>query len=288
MIHVYADDVQLYFGFKLSEQKFAEKRLENMMEELGKWMDESFLKLNKDKTMIKIFKQRSESVPSFSLFNENQIIKPSSSVKLLGIELGEGKLFNKFITKKITTCNLHLRNLKTVRHCLPQKTKILVFNSLIIPKLDYCNILLLCSPKCDLIPLQRVLNRGVRYIFNLKFTDRTSPYLFKLHVLPINFRVKFKACLLAYKIVNKLAPDYLMNMFSMFDPTCNMELRQTSGRDSLMFKETLQENKTLTLSSKLKKEWNNLPLEIRKLKTLNSFKSNLKTLFFRQAFAEFL
>ena len=85
-----------------------------------------------------------------------------------------------------------------------------------------------------------------------------------------------------------MAPDYLINMFSMFDPTCNMDLRQTSGRDSLMFKETLQENKTLTLAVKLKKEWNNLPLQTRELKNLNSFKSNVKTLFFRQAFAEFL
>ena len=77
------------------------------------------------------------------------ILNHFSTVKLLGVRLGQGKLLNKFITKKVTACNFHLRNSKTIRHCLPKKSKVLIFTGRIIPKLDYCNSLLICSPNCE-------------------------------------------------------------------------------------------------------------------------------------------
>ena len=43
-----------------------------------------------------------------------------------------------------------------------------------------------------------------------------------------------------------------------------------------------------TLSTKIINEWNKLPLSIRKIKCTNTFKSNLKTVFFKEAFKEFL
>ena len=85
-----------------------------------------------------------------------------------------------------------------------------------------------------------------------------------------------------------MAPQYLQDEFSMYDIQHGFHLRVTSGRDTLMFQDTVEEQRGGSLSAKLKKEWNGLPLEIRKTTEISRFKSKLKTYFFKQAFEEFL
>ena len=58
--------------------------------------------------------------------------------------------------------------------------------------------------------LQKVLNSCVRFIYGLHgHQDDYLPYLRETHILPIEQRVVFKACLMAYKIIHGSAPDYL-------------------------------------------------------------------------------
>jgi hypothetical protein len=289
-VHIYADDIQIYFCFKPQYQNISEEKLQECIKDLNHWMNHNYLKLNPDKTMIKLFVPKGKLLgpTTFNLAVGNMTIEPTPSVKVLGVTLGPGKLFGKFIEKKITTCNFHIRNLKTIRKCIPHKAKILAINSLIIPNLDYCNSLLLCSPNCDIVPLQRTLNRAVRYVFNLGKYDRISPFLFKLHILPLSFRIRFKACLIGFKTITQQAPQYIQEKFELFEPTTTIEFRSGSGRDRLMFKESLKEQSMGTLYAKVIKEWNRLPLKLRKIQHIDTFKSNLKTFLFQEAFQEFL
>ena len=39
-------------------------------------------------------------------------------------------------------------------------------------------------------------------------------YLKKLHFLPVRYRIQFKICLLGYKCMNNLAPEYLQSLVS--------------------------------------------------------------------------
>ena len=55
-LHLYADDCQLYFSFKVGETETAEVKLKHCMEAITTWMKNSFLKLNPEKTSIKVFK----------------------------------------------------------------------------------------------------------------------------------------------------------------------------------------------------------------------------------------
>ena len=67
-----------------------------------------------------------------------------------------------------------------------------------------------------------------------------------------------------------------------------MDLRTGLGRDSLMFQETLKQRKVGSLYAKMIDQWNNLPIYLREIQQLATFKSKLKTFFFEEAFAEFL
>jgi hypothetical protein len=291
-VSLYADDIQIYCGFKAECATTVVKNLENCIQGIQNWMQANFLKLNPTKTMVKLLKPVKHSlntdIDSFHLKIGNAIIQSSTSVKVLGVTLGAKLNFQEFISNKIRVCNFHLRNLRNVKSCLPQDSRILLVNNLILSNLDYCNSILACLPECQIYPLQKILNKAVRFIFNLRYFEHISPFLYKLHFLPINFRIRFKLCLIAYKIIIGSAPMYLSNAFELFKPNTTINLRPGAGRDELMLKISLQERKKTTLYSKIIIEWNNLPLEIRKINNIIHFKTQLKTHFFRKAFAEFL
>ena len=67
----------------------------------------------------------------------------------------------------------------------------------------------------NLQKLQKIQNNAVRFIYGLygkRRKEPISPYLKKLHFLPVRFRIKFKLCLLVFKCINDLAPEYLKEL----------------------------------------------------------------------------
>ena len=210
-LHVYADDCSIYMSFTSDDQSSAEDRIKQCLYTLKLWMAKSFLKLNSDKTVVKLFKPNAftANIESFNLNDENGLIQPSDTAKLLGVTLSQKLNFVEFVQKKIQICNLHLRNLRSVRNCIPHKAKVILVTNLIFSNIDYCNGLLLCSPGYLITKLQRTLNKAIRFVFNIKREEHITPYLFKLHILPLFYRIKFKMSLIAYKMSRNIAPAYL-------------------------------------------------------------------------------
>ena len=287
-LHLYADDCQLYFSFKVGETETAEVKLKHCMEAITTWMKNSFLKLNPEKTSIKVFKPaRSIGTDEllFSMTENNIKITSSETVKALGVILDSNLTFNSFATKKVQICNLHLRNLRNIKECLPQKTKILLVTQLIISTIDYCNVLLLTSPKYVIKMLQVTLNNAVRFIYGLRKIDHVSFYLFKLHILPVEYRVKFKASIISYRITRECAPEYLSELYQLYSPTTSINLRPTSGRDSLML---VANHESETVFTKMASEWNALPYSLRSISAIPEFKTALKTYLFQKAYSQYM
>ena len=247
--------------------------MKECLEEIKQWMGANFLKLNTDKTKIKIFKHKRSIIPD--LRGMGQIC--TDSVKILGAKFDKNLNFNDFIVAKIKTCNFNLRNLYNIKDSLNTPTRILMVTNLIWSTIDYCNILLLGRNDRELRPLIIMMNKAVRFIYNVKHRSHITPYYKKAHFLPIRQRIKFKACLTAFKIFNNVSPKYLTNEFQKFVPSSSIVLREESGRDRYMFKISSSENCRRTLNTLIKIEWNKLALRIRKCETVELFKSKLKT-----------
>ena len=190
-------------------------------------MDSSFLKLNPKKTNLIIISNKNSPTDSL-LFNVNFNqcnVPPLEAVVSLGVNITNNLNVVRFINKKIQICSYHLRNITHIKNSLPVKTRIILVTTFILSTLDYCNSILACATDKDLKPLQRVINKSVRFIFDLNKREHTSPYASRLHFLPILFRIKFKLCLLAFKIVNGMSPGYLSEEFKMFEPSTTTSLR---------------------------------------------------------------
>ena len=163
-----------------------------------------------------------------------------------------------------------------------------MITNLILSNIDYCNSLLAGATNKALKPLQKMINRSVRFIYDLKKIQPTSQFAFRAHFLPIYYRIQFKICLLAHKIIRGLSPDYLLDGLEMFHTTTKINLRAGQGRDSLMFKYPPVKSSQNSLFHKLISNWNGLPHHLRATTTLDNFKIKLKTYLFKKASPSFI
>ena len=278
-ILTYADDCQLYSTFNNNNITDMENSLRKCLTQVKKWMGTNYLMLNPDKTLIKVFWHKLPNPTMGKVLNYDLM----DTIKVLGVDIGDNVKLKSFISKKVQACNMHLRNLYNIRESLDTKTRTLLVTNFILSKIDYCNILLLGCTDKDLRPLRLVINKSLRFIFNVRFRDHITPYYEKAHFLPIRKRIKFKACLLAYKLFYRISPIYLENKIDRYETNLQMQLREGAGsRDGYMFDTKGPEDlKCKTLLSKIKVEWNALPLTLRKNESLPAFKAKLKTKLFK-------
>ena len=104
----------------------------------------------------------------------------------------------------------------------------MLVKNLILSKLDDGNSLLAACTVADLNALQVVMNNAVRFILDVGKQAHITPHLKRLHFLPVKQRISYKLCLIAFRIMNKTAPQYLIDIFCSYEPTTTMSLRQST------------------------------------------------------------
>ena len=280
-IHIYADDTQLYIGFEsLTEKNDTKTAIEKCLDDIKRWMSLNFLKLNSDKTDL-IYIGKKSKLTSFSglqITHENETLASSKIVKTLGVFLDANLTMEREINQKCSSAYFHLRNIGRVKRCLDESHRILLVQSLILSKLDYCNSVLANVPGYLIKKLQRVMNAGVRFIYDVRKREHITPYMMRAHFLPVKYRIKFKLCLIVFKSLNNLAPEYLSEMMIPHIPTLRNE------RDILLLK--ISPNKEKTIYYQMCVSWNSLPLYIRKAETIVIFKRELKKYYFNEAYGD--
>ena len=290
-IKLYADDSQLYISFhpqRPSELDDVTKRINACLEEIKTWMVNNYMKLNEDKTELLIM-GRPHILKKFDLevslqFGSTVIIPTEckgDNWKSLGVKLDRSLTMERQINSVKQKCYWTMTNLRTIGRYLDESVKLMMVKQLVVSKIDYCNALYMNLPKTRLKKLGSLLNNGVRFIYNV--TDRDVdllPYYKKAHILPIQERIFFKVCLLAYKIIHGSAPPYLQELV---ERDCNEagRTRSTSTVDDFRLKVPKIPLMNPSLMSRrftyyAPISWNSLPLEIRSISTVFTFKRILK------------
>ena len=136
-------------------------------------------------------------------------IQPKPSARNLRVIIDQCLDLNDHVNKICVSCQYHLRNIAKIRKYLSEDTSQILVHAFISSKLDNCNSLLYGLPKHLLNRLRLIQNTAARIVTLSKRFDHITPILFKLHWLPLNYRIHFKILLLVYKCLNSLAPTYL-------------------------------------------------------------------------------
>ena len=118
--------------------------------------------------------------------------------------------------------------------------------------------------------MQLVQNNAARLVLKKKKRENVTPLLKKLHWLPIKFRLDYKLNLLTFKCIKGLAPKYLSDLLSPYQPRGPQVLR-SSEMCLLEEKPTRLKKGDRAFSVAAPKLWNELPYNFRVVDKLCTF-----------------
>ena len=244
-------------------------------------MSANKLKLNTSKTELLVlhskFRQMSLQ-PSITV--KSDTIRPSIKARNIGVTFDSTLTMSPQINQVVKGAFYHLRNIAKIRKYIGAGTTEVLIHSFVSSRLDFCNSLLYGLPKYEVNKLQNVQNAAARVIAGLRKYDHISPTLRNLHWLPVQERIVFKMNLMCFKIVNNIAPKYLKELVCRYEPTRKLR----SSADKWRLTERPYKLKTYgyrAFSVAGPKLWNTLPVDIRSLTNIDTFKSKLKTHLFK-------
>ena len=283
--HIYADDTQVYIVVEPMENwGNISSRLKVCLSDIREWMSINLLKLNQDKTELMVFapKHRVKDISDVTISFGGSIIHDAPFVKNLGAYFDRTLCMEKQCNAVTRSCYFNIRNIGRIRPYISEDACKTLVNSLVTSRLDYSNALLYGVNKQLTNKLQRAQNAAARLITRTRKSDHITPVLMCLHWLPVEFRSQYKLLLYVYKALNDLAPLYLKELITPYKPARSLRsesafLLQVPTTRTKTYGERRFDKAAATL-------WNALPAHLRMAKSIDSFKSGLKTHLYRQAF----
>ena len=143
-----------------------------------------------EKSKVTYFNIKSNQPRQISLYQDfpNPVPIPISYYNtVLGLNIDKHLRFNIHINQKVAIASKALSNLERFRDS-SKNTKLHLYKAFILPLLTYCPLALSLSAPTNLLKLQRIQNRAVRFALGAKWFDfRTSESLHEdSGILPIN------------------------------------------------------------------------------------------------------
>lgn len=282
---IYADDTQVYCFFDVDTCDAALLSVTQCIKDIRSWMIRSKLKINDDKTEFLILSsQRSKYNPKQSLSIGKSVVQSSDSCRNLGVMFDRHLTLNSHISAVCRNTLFYLRKIGSIRSLLTDTAAAQLVHALVSSRLDYCNSLLYGMHDSQLKRLQRVQNVAARIVSRVDKQAHITPVLYSLHWLPIKFRIVFKILLLTYRCLNGTAPAYLTELIKPYIPT--RSLRSASQHLLVIPKTKLCSYGNRSFAYAAAKEWNQLPDDVKNSPSVDSFKTKLKTHFFKRHFLD--
>ena len=283
--HFYADDTQLYV--KMTNINEAKTRVESVISDIKTWMERRKLKLNDSKTEIIIIRgNRRVNEHALTIDVGESQLCPVRTVKNLGVYFNPKLNYKEHLGQVVRSCNLHIRNLYSLKLFLNRRCLLTLVHTMVFSRIDYCNGLWIGLPNYLLKQVQSVLNRAARLVFGLPPRTPTTSSLIELHWLPVKARIEFKLCLMTFKVLKYGQPRYLAEMLKR--PAAHPGAILRSEDDHLRLEEPVAVEQSSfsdrSFSYVAPRLYNRLPLSVRQLTSVDSFKKQLKTFLFLRSY----
>jgi endonuclease/exonuclease/phosphatase family metal-dependent hydrolase len=205
---IYADDTALSATLNTlgNIDQNLESQINNELEKINIWLKVNKLSLNVNKTKAMLFHTPQKKVRNISLKLDDSEIEMVDNFNYLGIILDSHlswKFHTSMISNKISRTNGIMRKLKKT---IPPSALLLLYNSLILPHLNY-GLLVWGLKSIKLLKLQK---RSVRTIVDAKYNAHTEPIFKSLQLLKVTDLCALQELKFAYKLLNKTLPLYFL------------------------------------------------------------------------------
>ena len=165
-IALYADDTVLYVANKDPLKSI--HNIEQDVTAISDWCQKNGIKANTDKTKIMIFgsPKAISKVPAFEVKMNGITLHTAPSYKYLGITLDSQLTYNLHVNKIVSSVSGKLKQFQRMRSFLTVKAAVLVYKSMLLPILEYGDILMSSASAINRRKLQTLQNKGLRCALN--------------------------------------------------------------------------------------------------------------------------
>ena len=274
LVNLYADDTAFYIGDV--DVNRVNQILQDELKLVYQWLCCNKLSLHVGKTSSMIICSRQKRLylkdSKCELSLSNDPIEQTTSLKYLGVTIDQDLRYDVYIKELINKLNRALGVLRRAAYYVNQTTRVTLFNTLVLPYIDYCSTVWYNNvSKTDIKKLQRLQNVGMRIILECEHKTPTIDMLNTLQWLSIEQRMLYNMCCLTWKIINKQVPQYLQNIVHFSSSIHGYNTRSATGKKDL-FKNRCHAN---SLEGNASRTWNDLPPKIRDVKDFCKFKKQL-------------
>ena len=205
LFHVitFADDTNLFMSAPSIEFLCETVNLE--LDKVKTWLDSNRLCLNVSKTCYQLYSKRSIEIPLDIKVNDVSILR-ANSVKFLGVVVDEQLSFKYHIENVARKLAIGIGFLYRGREVLGRKELLLLYNTLLLPHINYCNLVWGINYPTNLHKIQILQKRAVRVILGLGYSDPVTHRFHELGISSISELIKKKSLMMIYKIKHHLAP----------------------------------------------------------------------------------
>ena len=224
---IYADDTNLNTTLELATKNNPHINinitLNNELTNISDWLKANKLSLNVNKSKYMIFHMPQKKIEKLHLIMNNTHIDMVSNFDFLGLTLNEHLNWKSHIDKISNKISRSIGIINRLKHSLPLKPKLLIYNSLILPYLNFG--ILSWGYKCErIIKLQK---KAVRIISLSKYNAHTEPIFKMLQLLKVTDILRQQELKLYYKFKQGNLPIYHLQMpFNENTSTHNHNTRQ--------------------------------------------------------------
>ena len=209
---LFADDTCIFYSHR--DKTILENTLNNELNHVSNWLIANKLSLNVDKSNVLTFRNKNsndDQILNLSINGEQ--LKEKIFAKYLGVFFYHKLTWDyqiEHITTKLVKGNALLAKL---RHFVPEKTMLGVYNALIQPHLDYGILSWSSSAQSHLSKIEKLQNKSVRIISFKKREDLPSP-LYKFHsILPLKFTIILNQGKFIWKLLHNQLPFSITEIF---------------------------------------------------------------------------
>jgi len=248
--------------------------LNSEITKISSWFKCNKLSLNISKTNCMHFQSshNNEGLLHRDIFIDGLPLDKKDHTKFLGI------IIDKHLTWNDHTINVSSQIAKgtgilyRLRHILPQKSLLILYNTLILPYISYCNIAWGNCSKTNLDHILRLQKKAVRLCTKSAHLTHTDPLFHQLKVLKIYDINVLQTAIFVFRYTNNLLPQVFNNFFSF---NRDVHSYPTRNRDNIHLN-----NPRILLAHKSLKHhgpdiWNALPLYVKDSPFLKPFKRKI-------------
>ena len=276
---LFADDTVVLYSHKNISVLLDTVNKELQM--LNEWFKCNKLFLNFKKTKYILFHSKRKHVTSnvIPIRIDNTVIERIESIKFLGIHIHESLDWKYHVANISSKISKGIGVLYKLRHFVPSRILINIYNAIVLPHLNYCNEIWGKTYKLHVDKLYTLQKRAVRLITKSSFRSPSMPLFIKLKIMPVYELIKLNISVFMFKYQKGILPEIFNNMFRI---NSSFHIYNTRKREDFSVPTIHSTIRSHSICFTGVHEWNSLCNDLKSSSTLSRFRTLLKRSIFEK------